>query len=251
MEYKKILNESRHRQEPLHPDRFVKISKREDRCDLPKSAWDIIFQRPLLQTHQGVLLLKDIMQVSLYPILLFEVKPKTIIELGAFNGGSAIWLADHLEMFHIKANIYSVDIDLSMLDDVVKRDTRIHFLQGDCSKISEIFSQKALSQFPHPWLIIEDSHINLIEVLEYFHENGLESGDYLIVEDTNTFLDTLDIWKTLGYSKKETKLTSKQKMQNLRKWMNNHHNEYLVDTYYLDMFGYNVSKNCNSIFKRV
>ena len=41
------------------------------------------------------------MQVSLYPMLLFELKPKTIIEIGAFNGGSAIWLADNLELFGI------------------------------------------------------------------------------------------------------------------------------------------------------
>lgn len=79
MVYQKAIRESRHKLEPLNPDRFVKISEREDRCDLPESAWRTILKDPYLQTWKGLILAKGIMQVSLYPMLLFELKPKTII----------------------------------------------------------------------------------------------------------------------------------------------------------------------------
>ncbi|NEO03625.1 MAG: cephalosporin hydroxylase [Moorea sp. SIO3I7] len=250
MVYQRAIRESRHKLEPLKTDRFVKISEREDRCDLPESAWSIILQDSYLQTHKGVILAKGIMQVSLYPMLLFELKPKTIIELGAFNGGSAIWLADNLELFGIKGSVYSVDIDISLLDDTAKADSRIHFLEGDCNRISAVLPQEQLSQLPHPWLIIEDAHVNLIGVLDHFHQNGLQIGDYLIVEDTNKILDSKDIWKSLG-DLEESDLLAGRKMDDLRKWLVTHQDEYLVDTYYLDRYGYNVSKNWNSILKRV
>ena len=40
------------------------------------------------------------------------------------------------------------------------------------------------------------------------------------------------------------------KLDDLRSWLMRHQNEYLVDTHYLDMYGYNGSKNWNSILKR-
>ena len=33
------------------------------------------------------------------PMLLQELRPRTIIELGAFEGASAVWLADLLDIF--------------------------------------------------------------------------------------------------------------------------------------------------------
>ena len=81
--------------------RFIKFSEREDRCDLPKSAWRPLTENAYLQTWKGVLLEKDPMQIAAYPMLIYELQPKTIIELGALKGGSAIWLADHLELLEI------------------------------------------------------------------------------------------------------------------------------------------------------
>ncbi len=121
-------------------------------------------------------------------MLLHEVKPQTIIELGAFNGGSGVWLADCLEIMGIKGNIYEVDIDLSLLDEKAKANSRVNFLQGDCNKLEEVFPPEMLVKFPHPWLVIEDAHVNLIAVADYFHNNGFQNGYYLIIEDTNKYM---------------------------------------------------------------
>ncbi|MCL2933606.1 MAG: cephalosporin hydroxylase [Trichodesmium sp. MAG_R03] len=180
-------------------------------------------------------------------MLLQELKPQTIIELSAFNGGIGVSFADSLEIIGIKGNIYEVDIDLSLLDEKAKADSRVKFLQGDCNKLEEVFPAEMLAELPHPWLVIEDAHVNLIAVADYFHNNGPEPGDYLIVEDTSKYMWQAwqENWDDSGELEKGS-----QKMDDLRSWLMRHENEYLVDTHYLDMYGYNGSKNWNSILKR-
>ena len=232
--------------EELKSNRFVKISQREDRCDLPKSTWRPLTENAYLQTWKGVLLEKDPMQIAAYPMLLGELQPKTIIELGALKGGSGIWLADHLELFGIEGEVYSVDNDLSQLDEKAKADSRINFLEGDCREISAVLPTQLLSKLPHPWLVIEDVHNNLVGILEHFHNNGLEKGDYLIIEDTNKFM--WEVWS--DWEDQELIQRGYRKMDDLRQWLMKHEDDYEIDTFYQDLYGYNASKNWNSFLKR-
>ncbi|MGB5633973.1 MAG: CmcI family methyltransferase [Waterburya sp.] len=226
--------------------RFVKISEREDRCSLPKSAWRPLTDKYHLQTWKGIQMDKSPLEIALYPMLIYELQPKTIIELGADTGGSAVWLADQLKLFDIEGLVYSVDIDLSLLDEKAKSQPKINFLAGDCNQINEVLPTTLLSTLPHPWLIIEDTHVNLVGILDYLHNNGLQTGDYLIIEDTNQ-----DLWEEWSDWDDEEFLTRMgNKLVLLRNWLMKYQNEYLIDTYYLDMFGYNGSKNWNSILKR-
>ena len=234
-------------QETSNNKRFVKISEREDRCDIPKSAWRPLTENAYLQTWKGVLLEKDPMQIAAYPMLINELQPKTIVELGALKGGSAIWLADHLELFGIEGKVYSVDNDLSQLDEKAKADSRIHFIEGDCREIAAVLPPELLGHLPHPWLIIEDVHDNLVGILDHFYNYGLQTGDYLIIEDTNKFM--WEVWS--DWEDQELIQRGARKLKDLRNWLMNHEDEYWVDTYYQDMYGYNASKNWNSILKRV
>jgi cephalosporin hydroxylase len=225
--------------------RFLCISEREDRCDIPKSAWRPLTENAYSQTWRGVLLEKDPMQIASYPMILRELQPKTVIELGALKGGSAIWLADHLELLKIEGKIYSIDNNLSQLDEKAKNDPRIHFLEGDCREINGVLPTALLSKLPHPWLIIEDIHDNLVEILDYFHQS-LQAGDYLIIEDTNQFM--WEVWS--DWEDQELIQRGKRKMSELRDWLIKHKSEYKIDSFYQDFYGYNASKNWNSILKR-
>ncbi|NEN88366.1 MAG: cephalosporin hydroxylase [Okeania sp. SIO3H1] len=247
MSYQNVVKQAKHLQEPLKENRFVKISEREDRSDIPVVAWQPLLNNSYLQTWKGMILAKGVTEIAVYPMLLHELQPKTIIEIGAFNGGAAIWMADLLNMFDIDSSIYSVDIDISLIDEKAKLDSRVNFLQGDCNKLSEVFPPEKLAEFPHPWLVIEDAHINLIAVANYFHNNGLKKGDYLIFEDTNKYM-----WEAWGdnWDDQEEMEKGSQKMDELRSWLENYENEYLIDSYYQDMYGYNGSKNWNSILKK-
>ena len=50
--------------------------------------------------------------------------------------------------------------------------TLVNFLLGDCNKLEEVFPPEKLAEFSHPWLVIEDAHVNLISVADYFDNNG-------------------------------------------------------------------------------
>jgi cephalosporin hydroxylase len=247
MNYQKWIDERKH-QLSEKTNRFTKISDRLEQCDISVEGWKSLLSNASNQRWKDIILAKGVTEIGIYPMLLHELQPKTIIELGAFNGGSAVWLADHLELFGTAGRIYSVDIDLSLLHEKAKSDSRIHFLQGDCNNLSTVLPPEMLHGLTHPWLIIDDAHVNLAGVMTYFHFHGLQSGDYFIIEDTNPLV--LEPWKDKWADKEELDRV-RRKMDNLRSWLMNHEEEYLIDTYYQDFYGYNGSKNWNSILKRV
>lgn len=248
LDYRIAVEETQKKYGSNNKNRFVKISEREDRTDLPMSMCEILWEKTFLQTWNDVFIDKGMFELSLFPMLVNELKPKTIIELGALSGGCAIWYADLLETFNIQGSVYSVDIDLSLLDDKAKADSRINWIEGDCNKISEVLTPEFLSTLSHPWLVLEDCHVNTVGICDYFDKNGLQSGDYLIVEDTNK--NVPQYWMTRWKDSPELDLIER-KIDVLRDWLKDREDEYLVDTYYLDMYGYNVSKNWNSVFKKV
>jgi cephalosporin hydroxylase len=88
-----------------------------------------------------------------------------------------------------------------------------------------LFDSDLLRSAPHPFLVIEDAHINVHDVL--MHIDGfLTKGDYLYVED------------------------SRDKSGDLEKFSNARANRYKVDTRYTDFFGRNATCAANSIFVR-
>lgn len=246
--YETWIDEFKGKRKANEVDRFAKISDRQDTSDIPAATWNLLLGNASHQNWKDIILAKGITEIGIYPMLIHELQPKTIIELGAFNGGSAVWLADHLELFGIEGRVYSVDINLSLLDEKAKSDSRIHFWQGDCNDLSSVLPPDMLSELPHPWLLIDDAHVNVPGTMTYFHRHGLQSGDYVIIEDTNllAFGYCDDTWDD-----KDELLRAARKLDDLRGWLMNHEEEYLIDTYYQDFYGYNVSKNWNSILKRV
>ncbi|ABV73139.1 dihydrolipoamide acetyltransferase [Rickettsia canadensis str. McKiel] len=63
--------------------------------------------------------------------LIQALKPKTIIKFGSFKGGSAILVGDIQSLSVKDGKIISIDIDFDNIDQTVKEDNRIEFLQGD------------------------------------------------------------------------------------------------------------------------
>ena len=247
LSYQSLQNRP-HIQELSKADRFVSIDVRHEKCDIPTPVWATLIEASYKQHWKDLHIQKSAMEMVLYPMLLFELRPKTIIEIGAYNGGSAVWLTDHLQMFGIDGRLYSVDIDLSFLDEKARSDDRIHFLEGDSNQIESVFPPDMLANLPHPWLVIEDAHVNLTGVLEYFHGNGLQGGDYLIVEDTNLYC--WDYWSE-NFDEEDNGDNKENKGYCVKDFLMQHKNDYSIDTYYQDLFGYNGSKNWNSILKKV
>lgn len=93
---------------------------------------------------RGLCLIKSPLDLSIYQLMLQEIKPLTIIEIGAFNGGGAVWMADIMKIHGHKTHVYSMDIDFSYLEVGLKDREDITFIHGDSFKISEAFPEDML-----------------------------------------------------------------------------------------------------------
>ncbi|MCM3268657.1 CmcI family methyltransferase [Paenibacillus elgii] len=166
---------------------------------------------------RGRPLFKSSQDMSIYTMLLNDLRPSTIIEIGS-TSSSLSWWKDMVKILGIKTTILGVDRIKPFYED---RD--IDFIQADVNKINDtlLIKENTFSKYSHPWLIIEDVHINTLGVLKLM--SGLMcSGDYLVIED------------------------SMSKQEDIKKWAEVRNN-FVVDTYYTDFFGINATSAVNSI----
>lgn len=89
--------------------------------------------------------MKDPFTLAVVPQLLWELKPRTIIEFGSYAGASALWMADLLRQYNYESRVLSLDIDLSMLAPL-GRDPRsdISFIEGDIFDVEKHFHEELL-----------------------------------------------------------------------------------------------------------
>jgi cephalosporin hydroxylase len=187
--------------------------------------------------YKSLQLYKTHYDYTIYPMILQDIKPKTIIELGSGNGSSAIWMNDLCKSFQLDTKMYSLDIyDVNIYlkgKKMYKPLLDINFIQGDVYNIEKYFPVNLLEKLEHPWLIIEDCHHNTYNMMVYFH-TFLKQNDYIIIEDP----DEIDFKTELhGLS--------------LIKFMKEYHNQYVIDTKYCDFFGKNNCSFPDSIFKYI
>ena len=170
--------------------------------------------------------MKDPMTLSIYLQLLQDLKPKTILEFGTYEGGSALWMHDLMISLNLECKIHTFDINsekvrLPNLESLI-------FHQLDNFHIIEYVKEnyKLFSSMKRPVLVIEDSHKNIKELLGTI-DSFLDTGDYLVIEDTTEF----------------------DKYQQMDLFLSEH--DYLVDRHYCDFWGDNYSLNINSFLKKI
>jgi cephalosporin hydroxylase len=173
---------------------------------------------------KGAVLVKDPFDLAIYPMLIQELRPRTVIEIGSYAGGSATWIADLLEIFEIDGHVYSFDIDQSR---IAVQHPRVTFMQGDANEPAT-FDPHLLASLPHPWLLLEDAHVNIANLLHHF-DRFLVPGDYVVVEDAfdpSYYRDYVTfVLDAAG--------------------------RYLVDTRYADLFGFNATWNVNGFLRKM
>lgn len=230
----------------LDGPRFVPFTERSMRSDLPREVIDLISQGKHYYSYRGIPLAKDPFDKALYEVLLFELRPRTIIEFGSFAGGSAVWLADLSRTFELETHVYSIDIDLSLVSPEARDHAHVTFLEGDCRRIAETLPADMLAAMPHPLLVIDDAHVNTPGVCEHFHRHALQPGDYLVMEDTIPCIPA-----SFNADRMQEVDWGDWKWKGLIPFLERHESEYLIDRYYTDFFGYNATWNWNGFLKRV
>lgn len=174
--------------------------------------------------YKGLLCGKSPIDLWLYSACMWEVKPRTIIELGSFQGGSALWFADQADAMGLDCEVHSFDI----LDKAVSpraKNPRLHFHHADLKALNE-FNLDLLKKLPHPWIIVDDAHVNVLNTLSMFRE-FMQEGDYFIKEDTDGLGTAVEAVEYLSLAEKLG---------------------FMVDSVYVDGFGFNVTTARNTWF---
>jgi|TARA_B110000037_G_C17075042_1_gene487504 tetratricopeptide (TPR) repeat protein len=187
-----------------------------------------LFQGLPLTTSQGIHslikwkdtpLYKSTFDLTIYQMIIQEVKPDIIIELGSGEGGSAIWLADTAAALGLDTHVYSFDLKKPLVTH-----DKVTFIEFDLNKISSYNLLPYWDLFTQKKIIIEDAHVNLKSILDLV-DAILKKDDYLVIEDS-------DLKQNIIYH------FTKEK-----------EHKYKLDQFFLDFFGTNITSCFNSIFK--
>lgn len=210
-----------------HSDRFAKPTARGWRSSF--DPWG--FQRSttiaaLARTYKGLINIKSPFDLAMYARLIWELQPRTILELGSFQGGSGLWFADQMSILcDNPGEVHSFDLHTKRIHENAKHPL-LTFHQVDLSNVDTL-DKNLLMSLPHPWLVIDDAHVQVFSIFSYLSPI-LGSGDYYVIEDVITMLnkevfDGLQLVEQAGF---------------------------LVDTYYTDAFGINVTCAPNAWFRK-
>ena len=185
---------------------------------------------------RGVPMCKNPFDFALYWMLIWKLKPRTIIEIGSKHGGSALWLADALKLYELDGRVVSVDIE----PVTTIKDPRIDFLPGDAADLGATLTDETLADLPRPWLMIEDSsHLyeHCLAAMEFFHPR-LAIGDCMVIEDGNL--------TDMGWSDEFNGGPNRA----VGEFLGRHGSEYIIITGLCDFWGSNVTWNPNGYLRK-
>lgn len=229
--------------------RFEPISSRKQEAQLSREGMWSVLQAEKTNHWRGIPFRKAAQEMVMYPQLIWELQPRTIVEIGTYAGGSAVWLADTAKtVLQRDVPVLTVDIDHANLHPLALNNKNVHAHLCDVTDYASCPDfEKALeaNNMERPWLVSEDAHFGLAQQLEWWHTKLLP-GDYILVEDTSP---DQNAW-VVHINSKATEPVDK-KLSIVRQFLEKYPDHYAIDTYYQDMFGYNSMKEWNSILKRV
>lgn len=170
---------------------------------------------------KGIPLIKDPFSISLYQMLIWDLKPKSVVEFGTLYGGSALWIKDLCDSYELDTKVITVD---SNPERILKKHPNIEYLKLDLT-YDDLSLCHTLKDLPSPILFIEDAHAGLERTLRFCFNLMRPRRDYLILEDT------LSLRKYTQFKNYLNKNDIQEKV--------------LVDTMYTNRFGHNFTWNLN------
>lgn len=187
-----------------------------------------------LVTYKGVKAIRCPFDYVIYQMIIGQVQPDLIIEIGSHEGGGALYLADLLRIYNIKGEVHTIDINNDAKKNV-DQDPLIKFF-GDGAQNYDLELTRKFNKI----LVIEDAaHTYECSktAIDKFAE-VVSIGSYLIVEDG--IVNELGIETEYGGGP----------LKAIREFLLEHP-EFKVDRKWCDMFGKNATFNVNGYLKKV
>ena len=203
-----------------------------ERTSLPVKNVKKIQEASLKYKYKDRSLIKNPFDLALYLKLLQQVRPRTIIEIGSLEGGSAFWLSDQCTALGLDTQVISLDINPPRnLED--SSTGKVKFLYGDIYNLFASDLTVEISKYARPFLYIEDGphdYEGCTKALQFF-DYFAQSGEYIVIED-----GILKDLKARKYKNGPNRAIKKFVTSN---------DSYSIDRSYCDFFGYNVTWNTN------
>jgi cephalosporin hydroxylase len=214
------------------------MSLRPFTTNIPKPLLDTIQSGTMQYTYKGIPTFKNPFDLALYTRLLWDAKPRTIIEVGSHSGGSAVWFADQIRAMQLGAHVYSLDINTVQ----GAADPLVTFMTADVANISQVMPSEWIANLPTPLLVIEDSaHTYEASLLVMRHFADLmRPGEYIAVEDSIITPMGIDYACTFngGPARAITQFLQER-------------SDFVIDEALCDYFGFNVTYNVNGYLRKV
>lgn len=192
-------------------------------------AWALSSMNPRLAprlAYKGLWIGKTPFDLVLYSNLMWELQPKTIVEFGSLQGGSGLWLADQLEALCGHGEVHSFERLIQCVSPRAAH-PRLRFHHVDLEDLDTL-DQELLARLPHPWLVIDDAHANVLELFKLM--NGfMQADDYFVIED-------LPAEMPIGFVHHVLQMVEEA--------------GYLVDSHYADAFGSNMTCSPNAWLRK-
>lgn len=183
--------------------------------------------------YRGVKHMKCPFDYVIYQMILNEIKPDLVIEIGTNNGGSTLYMADVMDKIGV-GEVHTIDIVDLVKDNLVKIHPRIKRFFGGY----ENYDLNLTSGFEKIIVIDDGSHKyeDVINCLNKF-KNIPSKNSYFIVED--------GILNDLGYTN-----YNGGPLKAIEEFLNLNLN-YKIDRKWCDLFGKNATFNVNGYLKKI
>jgi cephalosporin hydroxylase len=201
--------------------------------DIPYELLMKIQKGTMAYRYRGLPLLKNPFDLALYPLLLERARPRTLIEIGSYEGGSALWFADQVAGMRV----WSVDVQppSGITQDAVT------FLGGDARDLAVALPRELMESLERPLLVVEDSsHLasTTAAVLDFF-DPWMRPGEFIVVEDgILTAMRAADAYEG-------------GPLRAIHEFMARTNGRYEIDRTLCDYFGTNVTWNIDGYLRRI
>lgn len=186
--------------------------------------------------YRGIRCIKNPFDLAIYLKVLWEMKPRTIFEIGSASGGSAKFFADQTAVLGLDTMVYSFDIKaVKGLDE-----DRLRFFEADIHNLEKSAIPDLLRHAERPILVIDDgphTFEGCRASLEFFHP-FLSPGDQFVVEDGNL--------RDLGYLEYQDGPN-----RAIKEFLGKRGGDYEIAYDYCDTFGQNATWNTDGYLRRV
>lgn len=185
-------------------------------------------------TYKGIKAIRCPFDYVIYQMIIGEVKPDLIIEIGSHEGGGAIYLSDLLKAYGIDGEIHTIDIHDNAKKNIQTYSNIIFFGNG-----AENYDLTLTKKFKKILVIEDAAHTYECtkSAIDKF-ASIISVGSYLIVED--------GIVNELGQEKEY----GGGPLKAIREFLPSHP-EFIVDRKWCDMFGKNATFNVNGYLKKI